>query len=108
MEQIVIKYLEKQYMFTLSTIQSYVLTDRVTGEQIYLKALFNTLSKIFGISDSELLDIWDVWADKKIKELNNRIVDIRYKIYEITGVDDESNSIREINEYLFNLESGKE
>jgi hypothetical protein len=76
-----------------------MLQDRYTKKDVYLRTVFENLKVIFGIEDDELQDIWDFWADKKIIELNNRITDIRYKIFEITGQDVEV-GINEINAVL--------
>lgn len=105
MEKIIIKHLETQYRFTLSTLQSYQLIDVYSGEKIFIKTLFNDLEKIFGVDNEELLKIWDVWAENKILELNNRIADIRYKIYELTGVDELEISINKINQELIKYDS---
>jgi hypothetical protein len=102
MEKIIIKHLELQYKFTLSTLQSYQLVDRYNNQKIYIKSLFNDLEKIFGVSNEELLEIWDIWAERKILELNNRITEIRYQLYEATGVDSFDISINEINKVLIN------
>jgi hypothetical protein len=99
MKEIVSKFLDDQYRFTLSTYSSYMLQDRYTKKDVYLRTVFENLKVIFGIEDDELQDIWDFWADKKIIELNNRITDIRYKIFEITGQDVEV-GINEINAVL--------
>lgn len=102
MEKIIIKHLELQYKFTLSTLQSYQLIDRYSNQKIYIKSLFNDLEKIFGVSNEELLEIWDIWAERKIVELNNKITEIRYQLYETTGIDSFEVSINEINRMLIN------
>ena len=99
MKEIVSKFLEDQYRFTLSTYSSYMLQDRHTKQDVYLRTVFENLKTIFGVDDEELQEIWDFWADKKIIELNNRITDIRYKVFEITGHDVEV-GINEINAAL--------
>ena len=99
MKEIVYKFLDDQYRFTLSTYSSYMLQDRYTKQDVYLRTVFENLKVIFGVEDEELQDIWDFWADKKIIELNNRITDIRYKVFEITGQDVEV-GINEINAAL--------
>lgn len=100
MEKIIIKHLDSQYMFTLSTIHSYKVIDRHTHEKIFIKTLLIDLQTIFGINSEELSDIWDIWCEKKIVELNNRITEIRYELYELTGVDDFNMSRDDINNAL--------
>jgi hypothetical protein len=77
MEELVINYLEKNYVFNLSTLYSFKLKDIHNGNDIYLTEVWSTIETIFNLSVNEFEIIWDKWADKKITELNNRITDIR-------------------------------
>ena len=87
MEDIVINYLDKNYSFNLSTLYSYKLKDKHNGSDVYLTELWSDMEKIFNLSKEDFEKIWDKWADIKIIELNNRITDIRYKLYELNGTD---------------------
>jgi hypothetical protein len=87
MEEIVIKYLDKQYRFSLSTLSSYKLYDKINKSDVYLISIWNDMETVFGISREDFEPIWDKWVDIKITELNNRITDIRYKLYELNGGD---------------------
>ncbi len=58
------------------------------------------------------MDIFDVWADRKAIEIQNNITDLRYKLYEKTGVElqlttaDLNNMLRDKeNEELFTSNS---
>lgn len=99
MEEIVTKYLDKQYRFTLSTLSSYKLWDRVKKESVYLTTIWADMETIFGLSKEAFEPIWDKWAEAKILELNNRITDIRYQLYELNGRDVEI-SAADINKIL--------
>jgi hypothetical protein len=87
MEEIVIKYLDKQYRFSLSTLSSYKLYDKINKSDVYLTSIWDDMETVFGISREAFEPIWDKWADAKITELNNRITDIRYKLHELNGGD---------------------
>lgn len=99
MEDIVTKYLDKQYRFTLSTLSSYKLWDRINKENVYLTTIWADMETIFGLSKEAFEPIWDKWAEAKILELNNRITDIRYQLYELNGADVEI-TVQDINKIL--------
>jgi hypothetical protein len=87
MEEIIIKYLDKQYRFSLSTLSSYKLYDKQNKGDVYLTTIWDDMETLFGITKEDFEPIWDKWADGKITELNNRITEIRYKLYELNGAD---------------------
>jgi hypothetical protein len=87
MEEIIVKYLDKNFKFTLSTLNSYKLFDRTTKENVYLTTVWNDVELIFGLSKEEFEPIWDKWAENHIININNKITDIRYKLYELNGND---------------------
>ena len=85
MEEIVIKYLDKQYRFSLSTLSSYKLYDKINKSDVYLTSIWADMETVFGLSKEDFEPIWDKWAEAKILEINNKITDIRYKLYELNG-----------------------
>jgi len=87
MKEIIIKYLNTQYKFTLSTYVSYKLYDKLECRDVGLKEAINIIRKIFSIEDSELMPIFDCWADEQATIIQNKITDIRYNFYEKTGVE---------------------
>jgi hypothetical protein len=87
MNDIIVKYLNKQYKFTLSTYVSYKLHDKIDGIDVPLKEVIQSIITIFGIDETLLMGIFDKWADEQATLLNNQIADIRYKLYEETGVE---------------------
>jgi hypothetical protein len=87
MNKIILKYLNKQYKFTLSTYVSYKLYDKIDNSEIGLKDVMASIRLIFDIDEDELMSIFDKWADEQAVILNNQIADIRYKLYEETGVE---------------------
>lgn len=95
-------YLDKNYRFSLSTLSSYKLYDKINKIDISITSIWGDSETIFGISKETFLPIWDKWADIKITDLNNRITDIRYKLYELNGTDFEITS-KDIN-MILNIE----
>jgi len=85
MREIVLKYLDETYAMTLSTYVSYKLKDKHKDEEVSLKEVFIQIETIFSINADEQREIFDMWADKKSIELNNLIVSIQEKIYQLTG-----------------------
>lgn len=79
------KYLDKQYSFSLSTLSSYKLYDKINKSDVYLTSIWSDMETVFGLSKEDFEPIWDKWAEAKILELNNKITDIRYKLYELNG-----------------------
>ena len=87
MREIILKYLNSQYRFTLSTYVSYELYDKIEHRSVRLAEGINSIKIIFGINEEELMKIFDEWADENGTKLQNQITDIRYKLYEKTGVE---------------------
>lgn len=85
MKEIVLKYLDDSYAMTLSTYVSYKLRDKHKNEDVSLKEVFIQLETIFSIDENQQREIFDEWADIKSVELNNLIVSIQEKIYQLTG-----------------------
>jgi len=85
MKEIVLNYLDKNYKMTLSTYVSYKLKETATGNDVSLKDVFIQLETIFSLNEEEQRDIFDIWADKKSIELNNLVVSMQEKIYQLTG-----------------------
>jgi len=104
MKDIIVNYLNKQYKFTLSTYVSYKLYDKVDNIDVSLKEALSSIILIFGIEETELMSIFDVWADEQAKILNNKITDIRYKLFEKTGVELELTA-KDLNELIDKEES---
>ena len=85
MKEIVLKYLDDTYMMTLSTYVSFKLKDKYKNEDVSLKEVFIQLETIFNLTPDEQRNIFDFWADKKSIELNNLVVSMQEKIYQLTG-----------------------
>lgn len=87
MKEIITKYLDKNYRFTLSSYVSYHLVTVPGGEIIRGTAVFITLNEIFSVEQKELDGIYDAWAQTQAIKMENLITDIRYKLYEKTGIE---------------------
>ncbi len=85
MKEIITKYLDKNYKFTLSSYVSYHLVSVPSGEIIRGTDVFSSLNEIFSIEQKELDEIYDAWAQNQAIKMENHITDIRYKLYEKTG-----------------------
>ena len=85
MNQIVLKYLDDNYKFTLSTYVSYKLRERLSNDDVSLKEVLNQLDIIFSLSEEELRTVFEIWCDKKSIEINNLVVEMQDKIYQLTG-----------------------
>lgn len=83
MKAIILKYLNKNYRFTYSTFNSYLLKDRVREEEVRLSDVINSLKTIFTVSDEEIMTIFDEWSDSQSILLNNRLVEIQERLYKI-------------------------
>lgn len=100
MEEFITNYLEKNYVFSLSTMISYKLLDKFDNSEVGLRIVMKTLQNLFNIDEDTLYPIWEKWSEKKAIELNNKITDFRYKIYEATGYNVEL-TIEDMNKLLY-------
>lgn len=87
MKEIITKYLDKSYKMTLSSYVSYHLISKSDDKRIRPADVYKTLQDIFTVEQEELEKIYDTWAENQTIKINNRITDIRYKLYETTGVE---------------------
>ena len=78
MERLILKYLDKNFIFTLSTLTSYKVKCKSTNEAIPISFLHRELLDAFDITEEELLPILDKWNEKEFTRLNNIIVDSQY------------------------------
>jgi hypothetical protein len=85
MKQIVINYLDDNYKFTLSTYASYKLREKLSNSDISLREVFIQLEIIFSLPEDELREAFEIWCDIKAIEMNNLVVDLQDKIYQLTG-----------------------
>ena len=85
MNQIVLKYLDDNYKFTLSTYASYKLRERLSNDDVSLREVLKQLDIIFSLSEEELRTVFEIWCDKKSIEINNLVVEMQDKIYQLTG-----------------------
>lgn len=85
MTEIILKYLNKNNRFTLSTYQSFKIRDMINNHDTNLSALVRDMVLLFDIDLDESGRIFDLWADEQIIKLNNIITDLRYKYYEKYG-----------------------
>lgn len=83
MEKIILKYLNSNYKFTLSTYVSYNLYDITNNKEVRLNEALGSIRLIFGIDEAELMKIFDAWPDEQAIKIQNTITDIHYKLYEV-------------------------
>ena len=87
MKKHILKYLNSQYTFTINTYANFLLYDKTHKTEVGLSRALSELKKIFDISESEMLEIFDAWADEKAIEINNIITDYRYEHFQKTGLE---------------------
>lgn len=87
MKEIVSKYLSTNYRFSVKSLKDYQIYDIKHQKFESLQSVFKLLLKVFALTSDELEEIVNPWVEEKATELNNRIVDIQYKIFQATGVE---------------------
>ncbi len=81
MKNIVLNYLNKNYRFSLSTFNSFILKGRRGEADIKLSALIEDLKVIFSITENEITPFIDAWADYQTTLIYNRVADIKERLY---------------------------
>jgi hypothetical protein len=81
LEEIILKYQNKNYRFTLSTYSSYFLKDRVDNKNIHLRDVLELLKHSFTMDETELMNIFGKWTNQQETLINNRIVEIKERLY---------------------------
>jgi len=87
MKEIITDYLNDNYRMTLSSYVSFMIEDKEQKINVSSKEVIVILMEIFAVSEDEVNEIFDAWADTKQTILNNKIADLRYMLYEKTGVE---------------------
>ena len=89
MNDIILKYLNKNYRFNLSTYTScgFKIYDIINNHEVSLTILINDIILLFDIDLEESGRMFDLWVDAQIIKLKNSITDLRYKYYEKYGVE---------------------
>ena len=81
MEAIVLKYLNKNYRFTLKTYDNFLVKEITSGNDVKLSEVINLIELLFILSEEESLRIFDLWADQQSTFINNRIVEIQEELH---------------------------
>jgi hypothetical protein len=81
MEKIVLKYLNKNFTFTLSTLTSRYVKSRHTNEIIRMADLLKEIKQAFNIEEEEALSILDKWNEVEYVKINNALVDSQHLMY---------------------------
>lgn len=106
MKEIVLKYLNKNYRFKITTYNDFLIRDRISGYDVKLSEVMKSIYPIFGISESESLAIFDTWCDQQDILVNNRIVVIQEMLHKqginIELSQSQMNEIVENNQTLLN------
>jgi hypothetical protein len=91
MEEIVLKYLNKNFRVTFSTFDSFLLKDLINGGDVKLSEVMKSIPTIFDVEENDSLHIFDKWCDQQNILLNNRLVEMQEKLYS-AGINIELNS----------------
>lgn len=75
------KYLDKNFMFTLSTLTSFQVKYRHGSENIRMTELVKEIKDVFSIDEEELLPILDKWTEYQYTKINNILTDTKYLMY---------------------------
>ncbi len=86
MEDLIYKFLSKHYRFTINTLRTYIIEDKIEKKEIRINNLGPIIKTVFSIEEDELLKIIEVWSENEYTRLFNLVTDIKYKLYEVTGV----------------------
>jgi type IV secretory pathway TraG/TraD family ATPase VirD4 len=77
MNNIVLKYLNKNYRFTLKTYDNFLVKEITSDNDVKLSEVISLTKLIFMISEEESLKIFDDWADQQLTFINNRVVEVQ-------------------------------
>jgi len=81
MNDIVLKYLNKNYRFTLKTYDNFLVKEVTSGNDVKLSEVIRLTELLFVLTEQESLKIFDLWADQQLTKINNRIVEIQKELY---------------------------
>lgn len=101
MDDLIFKYLNKNYRFTLNTYEDFLVKNKITGEEEKLSGVISSLSVIFNEEENEIMRIFDRWADYQNAMLYNRITEIREEV--LKGGSEINLTIDEIVEIMSNI-----
>ena len=88
MNDIILKYLNTNFRLNgYSSIKDYRLFDIVENKVVSPRDVVLSLKDIFGVEVEEILDIVGPWFENKVIELQNKVTDIHYKAFELTGIE---------------------
>ena len=87
MKEIVLRYLNEQYVLKLSSYVSYIIFDTNDSKEVGLFELKLAIKKIFDISDFETDAILDIWSDEQAIRVQNSVSNIRKELNKITGIE---------------------
>ena len=77
MNNIVLKYLNKNYRFTLKTYDNFLVKEINSDNGVKLSEVISLTKLIFMISEEESLKIFDDWADQQLTFINNIVVELQ-------------------------------
>lgn len=85
MDDIILKYFEKNFIVTLDTTKKYTLFSRMELKDLGLKIILKEIEIIFSVPMERVLEVFDSWSEYKLIDLNNKIVEFQEKIFKETG-----------------------
>ena len=86
MKKIVLKYLNKNYRFKITTYNDFLIKDRISGHDVKLSEVMKSIYPIFDVSETEASSIFDIWCDQQDTLVNNRIVAVQEMLHK-EGID---------------------
>lgn len=87
MKEVILKYLKSQYCFTPKSYVNYKVFDIAENREVSLSVILKSLPKIFGSDETEIMAIFEAWADEQAIIMNNRVTEYKYAYFAKYGVE---------------------
>jgi ferritin len=85
MNNMILHYLNKTYVFKIKTLSNYKVFTRNTNNEIHLSEVYVDIKNVFSLDDDNLNKVFDKWIDDQITIINNNMVKIQYYLNEKIG-----------------------
>ena len=83
----ILKYLTKNYRITIDGLVNYTVFDVTSESEHQLTKVLISLKKVFSVDEEVINDVLMEWIEGETLKINNKISDIKYNIFEKTGLE---------------------
>lgn len=87
MKELILKYLKTHYRFMPKTYVSYKVFDIMENKEVSLNSVLKSLPKIFTHDKTEIMSLFETWADEQAIIMSNRVTEYQYAYFEKFGVE---------------------